>query len=66
MLNILSSCKAEEGSRVFPPMAARNIEDDKIDSAGSVTSGRMEHQYQLSVRIQDSAAMWRVPGHRQK
>ncbi|WP_257420848.1 hypothetical protein [Enterocloster bolteae] len=41
MLNILSACKAEEGSGVVPPLTDDNAADGKIGSAVRIISGRM-------------------------
>ena len=43
VLNILSACKAEDGSGVFPPPTDDNTTDGKIGSADTIVSGRMEH-----------------------
>jgi len=43
VLNILSACKAEEGSGVVPPLTDDNAADGKIGSAESAVSGRMQH-----------------------
>ena len=43
MLNILSVCKAEEGSGVVPPLTDDNVADGKIGSAVTMITGRMEH-----------------------
>ncbi|MCQ5126505.1 MULTISPECIES: hypothetical protein [Blautia] len=43
MLNILSACKAEEGSGVVPPLTDDNAADVKIGSADTMVLGRMEH-----------------------
>ena len=43
VLDILSVCKAEEGSGVVPPLTDDNAADGKIGSAVIVVPGRMEH-----------------------
>ena len=42
VLNILSACKAEEGSGVGPPLTDDNAADGKIGCAGSTVSDWME------------------------
>lgn len=47
VLNILSVCKAEEGSGVIPPLTDDNAADGKIGSAGTMITGWMEYWHHL-------------------
>jgi len=43
VLNILSVCKANDGSGVVPPLTDDNAADGKIGSAVTIVTVRMEY-----------------------
>ena len=43
VMNILSDCKAKDGSGLVPPLTDDNAADDKTGSAVTIVTFRMEY-----------------------